>query len=327
MSWPFSRISPARRLALFLVALFELTEVALLWTRGVQNHSWTPLALGFFVLLVLLSFELAEHTAEKRDHQLSREISEWLLPHTPPSLPGVDVAFSSRIANHVGSDYFNVFPRVTGDEPEGSHRVFIVMADIAGIGLQGALLMATFQASLRVLADSSMPLLELASQMNEWCWDRSLEGRHFTMTFLADLDPETGALSYVCAGHQPPLVSRIGGEIERLDVAGLPLGVGPNSDYEMGSTDLGVGDTLVVFSDGVVEAENQRREKSGEDRLIRVLRSRHGITANETLNQLTTSMLSFCGSMQQRDDLSFVILRRRQPRGSFHDGPEAPMNV
>jgi sigma-B regulation protein RsbU (phosphoserine phosphatase) len=289
-----------------VVGLFEVSEAVILWTRGLEHQDWIAVILGLVILLLLLAFELAEHAAMKRDLELSQEISEWLLPHTPPSINGVEVAFSNRMANHVGSDYFNVFPRLGSDR---SHRVFVVMADVAGTGLQGALLMATFQASLRVLADSSLQLCELASEMNQWCWDRSLEGRHFTMAFLADYDPQSGALDYVSAGHQPPVVSRARGELERLDVAGFPLGALSDSRYELGSTSLDIGDTLVVFTDGVVKAENRSREQFGEERVLSVLRIGQA-SAHETLNRIRARMLSFCGSAKQPDDLSFIVVRR-----------------
>ena len=311
LPWRFlSRISPARRVALAVVALFDLVEVVLLSTRGFEQHNLLALVLGFAVLILLLGFELAEHIALKRDRDLSQEISEWLLPHAAPSLAGVEVAYSSRMANHVGSDYFNVFPRLTSEKSASSHRVFIVMADVAGTGLQGALLMATFQASLRVLADSRIALCEVASQLSQWSWDRSLEGRHFTMAFLADLDPETGSLDYVSAGHQPPMIRRVDGGIERLELRGFPLGALPNSLYEMGTAAMAAGDILVVFTDGVVSAENSRGEQFGEDRVTHLLRVTRGFTANETANQLGNSLLSFCGSVRQADDLSFLVVRR-----------------
>jgi sigma-B regulation protein RsbU (phosphoserine phosphatase) len=309
-----SRISPARRIALVVVAAFDVAEAVVLWVRGFENHSWVALALGFALLLLLLGFELAEHAAAKRDHELSREISEWLLPHTPPYFAGVEIAFSNRMANHVGSDYFNVFPRWAIDAPASNHRLFVVMADVAGTGLQGALLMATFVASLRVLADSRMPLRELASEMNRWCWDRSLGGRHFTMAFLADLDPENGALEYVSAGHQPPVIFRGKGGFERLEVGGFPLGALSDSTYELGAARLESGDSLVVFTDGVVKAENRGGELFGENRVLNSLRAADGLPAHAILNQLTTSMLSFCGAIQQPDDLSFVVVRRSPGR-------------
>ena len=305
-----SRISPARRVVLLLVAVFDIAEVVLLSKRGIQQHDAVALTLGVIVLVLLLVFEVAEHAAALRDDELSREISEWLLPHAPPTLQGLEVAFSNRMANHVGSDYFNVFPRWTRTGGAHSHRVFIVMADVAGTGLQGALLMATFQASLRALADSSLPLHELASELNQWCWDRSLEGRHFTMAFLADLDPVTGAMDYVTAGHQPPVVARAAGRIEHLEVAGFPFGALADSEYETGSTSLQPEDTLVVFTDGVVSSVNRQREAYGEARVLRALERAGATNANETMNMLTRSWLSFCGSVRQQDDVSFVVVHR-----------------
>src|SRR5262249_26770841 len=158
--------------------------------------------------------------------------------------------------------------------------------DVAGTGLQGALLMATFQASLRALADTRMPPRALASELNQWCWDRSLEGRHFTMAFLADLDPQTGSLAYVSPGHQSPGVGRGCTGIDRLEVAGFPLGAFASSEYEVGRTALGAEDTLVVFTDGVVNAVNNSQELFGETSIVRVLNDSRGLTANEILNHL-----------------------------------------
>src|SRR5262249_34864966 len=170
---------------------------------------------------------------------------------------------------------------------------------------------ATFQASLRALADTRIPLRALASELNQWCWDRSLEGRHFTMAFLADLDPQTGSLAYVSAGHQSPVIARGNGNIERLEVAGFPLGAFASSEYEVGRTVLEAEDTLVVFTDGVVNAVNNSQELFTEARIIRALNDSRGFTANEILNHLAMRVLSFCGSRKQEDDFTFVIVRRR----------------
>ena len=305
-----SRVSSARRIALVAVALFELSEVALLWSKGIERGNGVAVLLGFAVLVLLIGFEVAEHAAAERDRELSLEISEWLLPQTPPSMEGVEVAFGHRIASRVGSDYFAAFPRWCAGDPARSPRLFIVLADVAGAGLQGALLMATLQASLRALADSGMPLRELASQMNRWWWDRSLDGRHFTVAFLAELNPLTGALEYVSAGHQPPLIHRSEGDLERLDIRGYPLGILPDVVYEMGRTSLRADDTLVIFTDGVVRAEDHRREPFGESRVADVVVATRGLAASAVVNHIRSALLSYCGSLQQQDDMSLVVVRR-----------------
>lgn len=308
--WLLSRLSPTRRIALLVVACFEAWEVVLLFGRGIEHHNPVWLLLGLGVLFLLLAYEVAEYTVAKRDHELAHEISEWLLPHTAPRVPGLEVAFSNRVANHVGSDYFNVFPRWAALPAPNANRTFIIMADVAGTGLQGALIMATFQASLRVLADSRMPLPELATLMNQWVWDRSLQGRHFTMAFLAELDSATGELNYVLAGHQAPLLCRKAGEIEWLEKGGFPLGAMPDSRYDVGEARLESGDVLLVFTDGVVLAENSRGEEYGLERITQAVRVMREETASEIVTHLRNSMLSFCGTAPQMDDLSLIIVRR-----------------
>jgi len=301
--WPFlSSISPLRRLALTTVAIFELWETYRLWQLGMLDRNWVALALGFFLLLLLLGYELAEHATLRRDSELGGEIAEWLLPHAPPSIPGYRLAFASRRAADVGYDYYNAYP--------GGDRVFLVMADVAGTGMPAALLMATFQAGLRTLVDSRMPLGELTSQMNRWCWNRGIEGKHFTMAFFGDLDPREGTLTYVSAGHQPPALQRADGTLERLDRGGVPLGALADSGYEIGTTRLDPGDALVIFSDGVVEAMDRREELFGEARVLHDLGATRGGTADQILERIRSSVLSFVGLTPQPDDISFLVLTR-----------------
>lgn len=308
--WLHSRLHPARHVALALVALFEVWEAGLLWRRGLEFREALPLALGFVVLLLLLAFEIDERSAMRRERELGREIAEWLVPRVPPSIPKLDIAFSMRRAERVASDYFHVSPRWSGPGGADPPRVFLAMADVAGLGLQGALLMATFEAGLRALADARVPLDELATQLNRWSYDRSLEGRHFVMAFFGDLDPESGELRYVNSGHQPPLLLRATGSADSLELRGFPLGALADSEYEIGSTVMQPGDTLVIYTDGAVSAVDHRGEPFGEDRLRRALRQTRGLGATEVLNLLQTSVLSFAGSTPQRDDISVLVLRR-----------------
>jgi sigma-B regulation protein RsbU (phosphoserine phosphatase) len=306
-------MSPVRRLALLAVAVFEGWEGYRLWHSGLLDHNWVALGLGFLVLLLLLGYELAEHAAMRRDSELGREIIEWLLPHAPLDIPGYRLAFTSRRADAVGCDYFNAYRHADA----GGDRVFLVMADVAGTGVQAALLMATFQASLRALFDCHTPLLELASQMNRWCWNRGIEGKHFTMAVFADLDPTAGTLVYVTAGHQPPVLRRADGRMERLDCGGFPLGVLADTLFEVGSTNLEPGDALVIFTDGVVEAMDRRGERFGEERILNDLQRTRAEGAEEILDRIRASVLLFVGLTPQPDDISFLVLTRNPalPKG------------
>lgn len=308
--WFHSRTHPARRVALALVAAFEVSEAAILWSRGFEGRNAAPLILGFMVLLLLLGFEWGELSAARRERELAREIADWLIPRVPPAIPHLEIAFHTRRMERVAGDYFNIFPRQPYSEGADAHRVFVTMADVAALGMQGALLMATFQASLRALAETRMPLLDLATQMNRWSYDRSQDGRHFVMGFFADLRPGTGEIHYVNAGHQPPLLLRATGSLESLELRGFPLGVQGHSPYEVGTAAMSAGDTLVVFTDGAVIARDHRGDPFGEARLRRSLENARGFSAVEILDLILTSVLSFAGSVPQHDDISIMVLKR-----------------
>jgi serine phosphatase RsbU (regulator of sigma subunit) len=163
----------------------------------------------------------------KRDIEIAREIQRWLLPGKPPDVPGVDIAFVTRPAKIIGGDCYDVFRRAT-DGP-----LLIAVADVSGKSVPAAMLMATFQASLRALADTEGSLSELVAGLNRQLGANSQHGR-FTTAFLAEMDPATGDLSYLCAGHNPPILKREDGRFERLQsdrtvTCGWPLNVDQSS--------------------------------------------------------------------------------------------------
>jgi phosphoserine phosphatase RsbU/P len=131
----------------------------------------------------------------------------------------------------------------------------------------------------------------------------------FTTAFLAELDPATRQLTYVNAGHNWPVLWRTSGAIERLQTGGVPLGLMPNARYEYGKVTLTAGDLLVVFTDGLVEAEDITEEQYGEARLLATLNSRSDLTAAQVLQRLMTSADRFVGSAPQHDDITCLVLR------------------
>ena len=138
---------------------------------------------GGAVLLLLLTLEIADRVVMKRDLEIARDIQKWLLPATPPEVPGLAIAFATRPANTVAGDYYDVFPR-TGQE---QHFLFAI-ADVAGKSIPAALLMATFQASLKTLSATPCTLDELVAGMNRYACNNSQGGLRFTTAFLADYD-------------------------------------------------------------------------------------------------------------------------------------------
>ena len=293
------KLSPPRRICLFVAVLLAG------WGGGTGRLA--AVFAGALVVLVILGLELADRVAMKRDLQIAREIQSRLVPQTAPTVPGVDIAFDTRAANTVAGDYYDAFLTAM---PEGrpGQRLLVVVADVAGKSMSAALLMATFQSSLHTLLQEALPLSDLIDRLNRYCCAHSLEGHRFTTTVLAELDCATGVLSYVNAGHNPPVLRRGDGTLELLRDGGLPLGIQVGARYAGGSLTLRPGDRLVVYTDGVVEAQNADREEYGEVRLESLLRGPQPATAAGTLEQLLASVDDFTGDAVRFDDVTCLVL-------------------
>jgi sigma-B regulation protein RsbU (phosphoserine phosphatase) len=145
--------------------------------------------------------------------------------------------------------------------------------------------------------------------MNDYACAHSLGGRRFTTAFFADFDPAARVLTYIRAGHNVPILRRASGEFQRLEEGDLPLGINPRTRFPSGSATLAPGDLLVIFTDGVIEAVNERDEEFGEARLLDVLRAAPAGTAAATLQRLTAAVDAFVGFTRQHDDITWLILR------------------
>jgi sigma-B regulation protein RsbU (phosphoserine phosphatase) len=268
----------------------------------VDLHFWAAL-----LLLLLLILEIADRVVMKRDLQIAREIQTWLLPGAPPQIPGLAIAYATRPANTVAGDYYDVFPRPGKTNEE--NRVVLAVADVAGKSIPAAMLMATFQASLKTLSTAQLPLPELAANMNRYACTNSQGGLRFTTAFLAEYDPVRRRLDYINAGHNNPILRRASGEVERLDVGGLPFGIMPDMKYQAGTVILAPGDWLVIFTDGLIEAENTHQDDYGEARLLNLIEASTSISPAELLKRLMAALDLFVGNTPQHDDVTCMLLK------------------
>lgn len=304
------KLSPARRV-LLLAALVLLVFPSGGFNYGSGEHAhviefdfhfW-----GGLLLFLLLMLEIADRVVMKRDLQIAREIQTWLLPGAPPQIPGLSIAYATRPANTVAGDYYDVFPRPgkTNDE----NRVVFAVADVAGKSIPAAMLMATFQASLKTLSTSDVALPELVGNMNKYACSNSQGGLRFTTAFLAEYDTARRVFTYINAGHNNPILRRASGAIERLAVGGLPLGILASAQYESASVTLAPGDWLIIFTDGLVEAENARQDEYEESRVITLLGANASATPKEMLDRLMASLDLFVGSTPQHDDVTCLLIK------------------
>jgi sigma-B regulation protein RsbU (phosphoserine phosphatase) len=295
------KLSPARRI--FFLLTIALALMAILHVHFLIFTQEVEFLIAFGGLLILLALVLGDHVSMKRDIEIAREIQRWLVPRRPPNVPGIDVAFSTRPAKTVGGDYYDAFLRA-GDGP-----LLIAVADVAGKSVPAAMMMATFQASLRALASSATSLSELVTGLNRQVCANSQNGR-FTTAFLAELNPATGDLAYLCAGHNPPILRRENGTIERLKSDNMPLGIELAESYATGLTRLEPLDVLIIYTDGVTEAWNEDHSAFGDSRLLSIARNTGTERAAMTLSNIMRNLDEFVGAAPQHDDITCMVVRR-----------------
>jgi len=254
---------------------------------------------------------------ERVDRQLSigAEIQAELLPNRCPLIEGVTVAARCRSAFEVGGDYYDFIPT----QPQGSGpglaaaRWALVIGDVMGKGVPAGLLMALLRGLLRAEVLSGHAPDRILHDLNQLAQEDLAHSHRFVTLFYSDFDPRTRLLRYANAGHHPPLIWRRGtGQVERLDVPGVVIGLQPGADYDTGQTLLEPGDVLLYFTDGVTEALGFRGERFEEHRLINQFQTAcHGdLGAQEILNLLFARLDRFVGADRQLDDdASLVVLK------------------
>jgi len=301
------KMTPARRVILLIAfVLLVLSGMKFQFGNDVSfDLNFVIISAGLFLLL--LSLELADKVTMKRDLEIAREIQTWLVPSQPPEVSGAQIAFATRPQNSVAGDYYDAFY----PNPDEKGRLVVVIADVAGKSVPAALLMATLQASLRTIAGEGASVSDLVTRLNRYACAHSLEGRRFTTAVFSEYDTATRTLTYVNAGHNAPILRRANGKLETLETGGLPLGIEVGSKYETATIELQPGDALILFTDGVVEAFNERGEEFGNDRWFGAIRNLPDWNAQETLQFLMKRVDEFAGATRQSDDITCLVFRAK----------------
>lgn len=251
----------------------------------------------------LESLRLREETAGKRrleeDLRGAARIQASLLPEEEPNLEGWDIGGSSRLCSAVGADYYD-FALERG-------TLLLTLGDVAGKGLAAALLMAALRAAVRALWAGPEPLAQIASGINENLVETLPENRYATL-FLARLQPSSGELLYVNAGHAAPLLVRADGGTERLELGGTLLGAFPGMSWEEGQVRLVPGDALVVLSDSIFEASAAGLTPESVATVVRQAGDGGAAVILAALQAATETAL---GSHLSDDDHTFLVLKRQ----------------
>lgn len=315
------KLSPARRivfaaaLVLALIGLLNLfrgigvIDVAALpfgMRVGVpgpvfRQGTWS-LLIAFALMNLLVLLEVADRLSLKNDLEIARDIQQAMLPSGVYTAPGVEAIGQSRPANTVGGDFFDILPLDDG-------RLIITLGDVAGKGSPAALLMALLLAMLRTLVDEKLEAADLVTRLNvQVC--RHAPGTRFITLFYGVYEPSTGELTYVSAGHTPPLVLRTNGQCERLSDGGIALGMFDHSTYSTGRVAIQPDELVAVYSDGITEAENPRGVPFDEAGLETALKNNHRQPLSGVGTAVVRAVEHYTVDTRLADDLTILLLRR-----------------
>jgi sigma-B regulation protein RsbU (phosphoserine phosphatase) len=248
------------------------------------------------------------HEAEKRLNRINEEvrlaavIQMDLLPKSPPSVPGYDIAARTIPARSVGGDYFDFIPI---DET----RIAVCVGDVSGKGLPASLLMANVQATLRGQAFHTREPGPTLERSNELLF-RSTSSEKFVTLFYGVLDFEGHQLSYANGGHEDPVVMKHDGSSTRLPACGPPVAILESYGYPQNSITVDQGAVMAIYTDGISEAMNIRREQYGVDRVVAALQKHHAKTAAGILDGILEDVAEFVGSAPQMDDMTMMVVKR-----------------
>jgi sigma-B regulation protein RsbU (phosphoserine phosphatase) len=254
---------------------------------------------------------------ERLDRQLSTgaEIQAQLLPDHCPVIAGVELAARCRPAFEVGGDYYDFIPtrpQLNGRRREQG-RWALVMGDVMGKGIPAGLLMTLLRGMLRAEVLSGHEPGQILHDLNAMAQEDLAHSHRFVTLFYSDYDPRTRQLRYANAAHNPPLIwRRQGGQVERLDAAGLLIGLQADAPFSSQQLVLEPGDVLLYYTDGVTEATGFSGERFEERRLVDALQHscRSGATAQQILEQLFARLDRFVGADRTlEDDASLVVLK------------------
>jgi sigma-B regulation protein RsbU (phosphoserine phosphatase) len=282
------------------VLLFPIT-VTLFLPQWVEGTAWMVLAFLAIHLLVLM--EVADRLSLKSDLEIARDIQIAMLPRGLKEAGDARVFGTTRPANTVGGDFYDILPLTDG-------RLLVAIGDVAGKGSPAALLMALLLAMLRTLVDEGLGAVRLISRLNvQIC--RHSPGSRFITFFYGIYNPADGSMEYVNAGHLPPMVRRVSGAIDRLDRGGMALGMFEHATYETGHVTIGPGEALVLYTDGITEAEERTGRAFEDSGLETVIAAQKNEGDPEVLaSAIITAVEAHAGDVRLGDDLTVAILIR-----------------
>jgi serine phosphatase RsbU (regulator of sigma subunit)/pSer/pThr/pTyr-binding forkhead associated (FHA) protein len=274
--------------------------------RFTEDHLKVLTTLASVAAIRVENARLAERQLEQerleRELQVASEIQQRFQPTAAPQLVGYELQGISFPCYEIGGDYYDFIERANGN-------LVVALGDVSGKGTAAALLMSSLHAAVHAQVESHESPVTTIQSINRYLV-ASIPANRFVTLFYAELDPKTGSLAFLNAGHNPPLIVHSGGTMEQLAAGGLPLGIMADADFREGRTKLQPGDVLVIYSDGVSEAVNPAGEEFGPTRLYEVVARNLDASAAGIRDRIESSLTKFCQGTPAADDITLVICKR-----------------
>jgi serine phosphatase RsbU (regulator of sigma subunit) len=272
-----------------------------------QDHLTVLTTLASVAAIRVENARLMEEDLERerfeRELNLAREIQQRFQPSGAPNVAGYEMQGISFPCYEIGGDYYDFIER-----PDG--RMVIALGDVSGKGTSAALLMSSLHAAMHAQIPAHKTLGDTISAVNRYLAETIPFNRFITL-FCAELDPVSGSLSFLNAGHNPPLIAHAGGSMEQLAAGGIPLGIMPDAVYREGRAQLQPGDALVIYSDGVSETQNASGEEYGPVRLYNTVSRYLESTAAGIRDKIEADLTKFAQGTPANDDITLVIVKRQ----------------
>lgn len=293
------RLSSFRRILLIVGLVLTVTDYSY---RSGNDHltiEYRPIG-GLLILLVLI-LEQKDKLLAHDELEAGRAVQHAMMPEPAPFVPGWNVWLFTRSANEVGGDLVDILPL-------GGNRFGVSLGDVAGKGLGAALFMVKIQSTLRALAPDVESLSDLVSKLNSILLRDGMPGKFASLCYVR-IDSSSGELRFINAGHMPPLVASQDGVME-LPKGNAALGLSAKSQFEAHTMTVNSGESFIVYSDGLTEAQNERGEFYGVDRLKALCAKNRLLSAQAFGETILASVAAFEGNARKNDDLSLIILQR-----------------
>ncbi|MCX8009987.1 MAG: PP2C family protein-serine/threonine phosphatase [Ignavibacteria bacterium] len=293
------KLTPLRRILLLVGTLLVISGRVVI--NGEQISSSRENLFGCALILLVLMLELKDKLLARDELEAGQKVQLALLPERCPIVSGWELWLYTRPANEVGGDLVD-FIKIN------DNRFAVAIADIAGKGLQAALLTTKLQATIRALTDEHESISKLVSKINNIFFRDSLRNIFASLLYL-EITPNSNKINYVNAGHLPPLLIKAN-SINELSKGEAALGLMSGNSYNEQICELHTGDIFVAYSDGLIEAQNRYKQFYGSERLFKLLQNLHSYSPKQIGERIVFEIEYFIGDARANDDLSLIILKK-----------------